>query len=236
MLSFFGLGGILFLIALVDFIRRRPDTYWLFIILLMPTIGPILYIVIEMVPSINANRGEIAWVERYRRTNRLRAEVQENPSVGNYEELGMLYLDAGNFAAAKDAYDRALAQRTDSIDTFYRRAICENELGQFSETAQDLERVIQKDVNYDFGRALGLYGNALAHTGQTEHATRVFEEAAKINTSSEFMVLYAEFLAAQGRRDQAREWAKRVLDKRPLMPAYQRRRERKWLRRAGQLA
>jgi hypothetical protein len=237
--SIFRLGGfslLIVIVALVDFIRRKPDLYWLFVILFaFPPIGPLIYIFMEMVPSITANRGEIKWLERRRRIGRIEAEVRGNPSAGNFEELGMLYLDAGNFRRAKWAYDQALQQRTDSIDTFYRRAKCEVELGQFDTAAKDLEQVVAKDVNYDFGRALGQYAYTLAKTGETAHAATVFQEAAKINTSSEFMVEYAEFLMSQGNKDQAREWAKRVLDKRPLMPAYQRRRERQWLRRAAQI-
>ena len=233
---FFGFGGIFFIVALIDWIRRRPDLYWLFIIILMPTIGPILYIVIEMVPSIQANRGEIRWFERRRRTSRLEADVRQNPSAGNFEELGMLYLDAHRYSDAKRAYDRALEQRTDSIDPFYRRSLCEIELNQFPAAAEDLKRVVEKDPNYDFGRALGLLAHALARTGDAQRASALFKQAAPHNTSSEFMIYYAEFLAHQGRRDEAREWAKRVLEKKPLMPAYQRRRERRWLRRAAALA
>ena len=133
------------------------------------------------------------------------------------------------------AYDEALARRTDSVDTFYRRAICATELGDFQTAVSDLEQVVRKDINYDFGRALGLYANALYKTGDTDHAGAVFGEAAKINSSSEFMVQYADFLASQGRKNESKDWAKRVLDKRPLMPDYQRRRERRWLRRAAEL-
>ncbi|MEO8725173.1 MAG: tetratricopeptide repeat protein [Acidobacteriaceae bacterium] len=238
MFSPFGFGGIgivIIIVALVDFIRRKPDLYWLFIILFLGPLGSLIYIFVEMVPSISANRGQIKWMERRRRISRIEAEVRGNPSAGNFEELGMLYLDAGNYSRAKWAYDQALNQRTDSIDTFYRRATCEIELAQFPAAAKDLEHVIAKDVSYDFGRALGLYAHALAQTGDAAHAQTVFEEAAKINTSSEFMVEYAEFLLSQGRKNEAREWARRVLDKRPLMPPYQRRREGKWLRRAARI-
>jgi len=238
MFSPFGYGGIgliLIAIALVDFIRRKPDTYWLFIIIFLGPIGSAIYIFMEMVPSLRANRGQIAWLERRRRISRLELETRENPTAGNFEELGMLYLDAGDFARAKKAYDEALARRTDSVDTFYRRAICATELGDFQTAVSDLEQVVRKDINYDFGRALGLYANALYKTGDTEHAGAVFGEAAKINSSSEFMVQYADFLGSQGRKDESREWAKRVLEKRALMPDYQRRRERRWLRRAAEL-
>lgn len=239
MFSPFGFGGIgiiLIAIALVDFIRRRPDAYWLFIIIFLGPIGSLIYIFMEMVPSIRANRGQFAWLDRRRRISRLELETRENPSAGNFEELGMLYMDAGDFARAKGAYDESLARRTDSVDPFYRRAVCATELGDYKTAVSDLEHVVRTDVNYDFGRALGLYANALAKTGEIEHASTVFGEAAKINSSSEFMVQYADFLASQNRKGEAKEWAKRVLDKKALMPGYQRRRERRWLRRAAELA
>ena len=42
----------------------------------------------------------------------------------------------------------------------------------------------------------------------------------------------ATFLAAQGRSEEARDWAGRVLAKKPSMPNYLRRRERPWFRKA----
>jgi hypothetical protein len=38
-----------------------------------------------------------------------------------------------------------------------------------------------------------------------------------------------------GRNAEAREWAQKVLDKKPSMPGYLRRRERPWFRRAGEM-
>ncbi len=236
MFSLFGIGGILVIIALIHFIRRRPDFFWLFVILFLGPLGAIIYLVAEAIPDFTANRGEIAWLERRRRTHRLEAEVHQNPTAGNFEELGMLYLDGHDFVPAKAAYDRALALRTDSIDTFYRRALCEIALQQFPAAAADLAHVVEKDSGYDFSRALGLYAHCLAQLGDSQRAAQIFAVAAQRNTSSEFMVLYADFLVTQGRADEARAWARRVVEKEPLMPAYQRRRERKWLRRAAQLA
>jgi hypothetical protein len=42
-------------------------------------------------------------------------------------------------------------------------------------------------------------------------------------------------LADQQRPAEAREWAQRVLAKKPTMPRYLQRRERPWFRRAGAL-
>ena len=46
---------------------------------------------------------------------------------------------------------------------------------------------------------------------------------------------YASFLASVGRTAEAREWAQRILAKKPTMPAYMRRRERPWFRKAATL-
>jgi hypothetical protein len=43
---------------------------------------------------------------------------------------------------------------------------------------------------------------------------------------------FADLLASEGRNAEAREWAQKVLDKKPTMPGYLRRRERPWFRRA----
>jgi len=42
-------------------------------------------------------------------------------------------------------------------------------------------------------------------------------------------------LASEGRNVEAREWAQKVLDKKPSMPAYLRRRERPWFRRSHEM-
>jgi hypothetical protein len=42
-------------------------------------------------------------------------------------------------------------------------------------------------------------------------------------------------LAAEGRRDEARDWAERILRKKATMPDYIRRRERPWFRKAKAL-
>ena len=57
-----------------------------------------------------------------------------------------------------------------------------------------------------------------------------FQAATVPSTLSETYYNYATFLAAQGRKEEAREWAKKILAKKPTMPGYLRRRERPWFR------
>jgi hypothetical protein len=61
----------------------------------------------------------------------------------------------------------------------------------------------------------------------------MFREATRISTISETYYHYALFLQSQGRVVEAREWSRKILDKKPTMPGYLRRRERPWFRRAS---
>ena len=60
----------------------------------------------------------------------------------------------------------------------------------------------------------------------------MFREATRISTISETYYHYALFLQSQGRIAEAREWSQKILDKKPTMPGYLRRRERPWFRKA----
>ena len=221
-------------VALIHFIRRRPDSYWIWIILIHP-IGALVYIAVEVIPDAGLLRSSFQVFPRRRRIQELERTILDNPSAGNYEELGLLYIDDGNFAKAKACFDKAISSRTDHVDPFYRRGVAEIELGEFAAAVPDLERAVTSDPDYDFHRAKGLLAWAYAQTGQAEKADAMFREATRISTISETYYYYALFLQAQGRVGEAREWSKKILDKKPTMPRYLRRRERPWFRKASAL-
>ncbi len=230
----FSLGGILVITALVHFVRKRPDFWWLYVILFLGPVGALIYLAIEALPELT-DPGAFRFVQRGSRRKELEAAVVDNPSAGNYEELGQIYLDEEKWAKAKEAYDRAISSRTDSIDPFYRRAVAETEMGSFDAAVSDLERVVREDPKYDFQRAPGLLAYAYWKTGQAERASQMFEAATRTSTLTETQYHYAEFLAAQGRTSEARQLLDGILAKRRNMPGFQKRRERPWFRRTEAL-
>ena len=233
--SLFPWGLILVAVALIHFIRRRPDTYWLFIILFLGPLGSLIYIAVEVLPDLGLLRQSFKVFPRRRRIRELEAAILDNPSAGNYEELADLYLEEGKHARARQCYDKAISSRTDSLDPFYRRGIACLYMGDFAAALPDLERVVSKDTRYDFHRALGLLAYAYAKTGNPDKADALFQQAVKISTLSETYYNYADFLASQHRESEAKEWAERILAKKPTMPGFLRRRERPWFRRANGL-
>ncbi len=219
-------------IAILHFIRRRPDTYWLWIILIGGGLGAIVYIAVEVLPDLGLMRQSFKVFPRRRRIRELEAIILDNPAPGNYEELADLYLEEKKFQRARECYDKAISTRTDSPDPFYRRGITGIELGDFPSAVSDLEKVLAKDPKYDFYRAAGLLAHSYANVGETQKADALFQKTVQISTLSETYLNYAEFLRTQGRNAEAREWTQRVLAKKPTLPGYLKRRERPWFRRA----
>jgi len=228
-------GLILQAIAIVHFIRRRPEMYWLWVIIFLGPLGAAVYIFMEVVPDLGLLRHSFDAFPRRKRIRQLEALVLENPAAGNYEELGDLYIEERNFIRARECYDKAIRSRADLPDAFFRRGIAKIELGDFAAAVPDLEYVVSRDPKYNSNRAAGLLAHAYANSGQPDMAAALFEEVTQRSTLSETYYNYATFLASQGRTAEAREWTQRILAKKPTMPGYLRRRERPWFRRANGL-
>jgi hypothetical protein len=232
---FYPWGILLQAAAIIHFIRRRPDTYWLWIILFLGPIGALVYLFVEAVPDARLLGHTFKGFSRRSRISRLELAIRDNPSAGNYEELGDLYMDEGKLQLARAAFDKAIAARSNTDDTFYRRGVCAILLGDAAIAIPDIERVVVKDPGYDFHRAAGLLAQAYAVTGQKEKAEALFRQVTVLSTLSETYLNFADLLASEGKNAEARQWARKVLDKEPTMPSYLRRRERHWFRRARKI-
>ncbi len=231
---FFPWGIILQALAVIHFIRRRPNTYWIFIILFLGPLGALIYLLVEAAPDLSfLSRQSARGFSRRKRIRELEALTQVNTAVGNFEELGDLYMDEGHLPQARAAFDKAINGGSTTLDPFYRRGACAVLMGEPQPAIPDLEHVVAKEPDYDFHRAQGLLAHAYALTGQKEKAEALFRQATLTSTMSETYLNFAALLASEGRTAEARDWARKVLDKARAMPAYLRRRERPWFRKAS---
>lgn len=232
---FYPWGFLVQIVALVHFVRRRPDGYWLYIILFGGFIGASAYIAVEVLPDAGLLRGVFQGFGRRSRIQALEIQIIDNPSAGNYEELGELCLEQKQYLKARDAFDQAIASRNDSPHTFYNRAKCNLGLGDLPAAIPDLEHVVRADRKFDYYRAAGLLADACARTGNLERAEQYFAEATQFSTTPEILYNYANFLRLQNRREDAREWTKKLLAKKRTLPRYMQRVERPWFRKGKTL-
>ena len=119
---------------------------------------------------------------RRRHIKQLQAAIVDNPSVGNYEELGDLLLEDKKYAQARECYDRVIKSRTDSPDPFYRRALAALEMNDYSAAAADLEVVVGRDPKYDYQRAAGLLAHTLGKLGHPDRALALFADVTELST------------------------------------------------------
>jgi hypothetical protein len=231
---FYPYGIVLQALAILHFVRRRPDTFWLWVILMGGGLGALLYIAVEVLPDARLLHGAYQVFPRRKRIRQLEALIVDNPSVGNLEELGDLYLDDGQFAKAREWLDRVVA-RGDDIDPLYRRGLAALGMDDVAAAAKDLEQVVARDPRYDYQRAAGLYAHALARLGNRDEADALFTSVLETSTLSETQYNYAAFLAGTGRSAEARAMTEKILRKKATMPDYIKRRERPWFRKAAAL-
>lgn len=233
--DFFRWGLILQVLAVIHFVRRRPESFWLWIILFFGGAGALVYMFVEVLPDADLLRVFAQQFARRRRIKVLEAIVEENPAVGNLEELADLLLEERQFARARDLYNRVITPRTDQPDPFYRRGIALLALNDPAAAVADFDRVIAIDPKYDFNRAIGLLAHACGLAGDAARADALFQRALGVTTLSETEFNYAAFLAAQNRPAEARAHAEQLLARRLTIPRYLQRRERPWFRKAKAL-
>ena len=82
---FYPWGIILQAMALLHFVRRRPDTFWLWIILMGGGLGALVYIVEEVVPDTSLSSGPL---------KALGLLAHANAHAGNTERAEMLFQQA----------------------------------------------------------------------------------------------------------------------------------------------
>jgi hypothetical protein len=232
---FYPWGLILQGLAVWHFIRRRPENYWLWIIIIGGVLGAGAYILAEVIPDLGLLRGTFQGFSRKSRIKQLEMQILDNPSAGNLEELADLYFDNKDYAKAREALNRAIASRSDSPHAFYLRAKSALAMGDYAAAIPDLERVVAKDQKFDYYRAIGLLADAYARTGDLDRAAQCFQTSVENSSTPEALFNYANFLRLSGKKDEAREWAAKLAAKKRTLPRYMQRLERPWFRRGKAL-
>src|SRR5262245_5142679 len=241
---FYPWGIILQVLALVHFVKRRPETYWLYIILIGGPIGAGAYLLVEVLPDTRLLPGVFQGFGRRSRIQKLETEMLDNPSAGNYEELGELSLEEKKYEKAREAFTKAIeaygtrkasGSQSDTLHTYYGRAKSALGLGDYAGAIPDLEGVDCGDLKFYYYRSAGLLGDAYARTGSLEKAAEWFVPATQYSTTPETLYNYAWYLKAQGNKDEAREWLARLMAKKRTLPGYMQRVERPWFRKGKTL-
>jgi hypothetical protein len=213
MLGIFGVS-LLFSIALcVHVVRTNQSMFWLWIILMIPWLGGLVYLAAVVVPSLTGSPSARRLGQNARDamdpTREYRAATtacQETPTVHNRMRLAKAAAALGRHGEAEYLFAQA-AQGIHAEDPalLLGRANALIELGRHGEALGLLEKLGEDGERGRTPPAALALGRAYEGLGRIAEADRAYDWAAGRLPGLEGVGRYAAFLARQGRRAEAQE-------------------------------
>lgn len=228
--------GVLFqVLMIVHFIRNRPETYWIFVILFLGPLGSGVYFVMEVLPGFRWKMPAIERWERARRKKWLEKLVHEAPSQEALGELARICATEGEHARAVELFGQALRRDPGDIDSLYGRGLSRIETGDHQAAVEDLAALAAADPSYKLHQGNLALARALEGLGDEEKALHVYRQILGRTPVSEAYYGLGKLLAKRGQPEEARQMMQEILAKQNGLPRYLRRQERPWIWKARML-
>jgi hypothetical protein len=228
----FWLGTVFQIWMLIDAVRQR-EWMWVVVILVFPLFGPLWYFFYVYRGSGSAMRGfELPGAHSRKRIKELQAQIHHLDKAHHHSQLADIYFQQGKLKEAEASYRAALERDPQDEDTRAHLGQCLLRLNRFQEALPLLEEVCRANPKHDYGHTLMALAETLKAMGQTERATAVFEQVTENHSYARARVQLAELYLNSGRMEAARQQIDEVLADARHAPGFQRRRERRWVRRA----
>jgi hypothetical protein len=220
---------------LIDALRRR-EWIWVVLIFFFSFLTALIYFFLVYRQAPAATRGfELPGAVDRRRIKELEAQIHHLDKPHHYLELGDIYFHQGKLSKAETAYRAAHERDSDDPDIRAHLGQCLLRQGRPEEARPLLERVCREVPQHDYGHSLMALAETLAAMGDLDGAIPVWQQVTEHHSYPRARVQLAELHLAKGQNDQARALLGEVLDDEPHAPAFQRRRDRVWVRRARRL-
>jgi hypothetical protein len=221
---------------LVDAIRRK-EWLWVVFLLVFPVFGALWYYFYVYRGSPSATRGfELPGAFDRKRIKQLQAQIHHLDHAHHYSQLGDLYFQQGKLDKAEPCYKAAMERDPHDIDTRAHYGQCLLRLKRPAEAKPLLEGVVAENPKHDYGYSQMALAETLTALGETEAAMAAWQQVTARHSYARARVQLAELFLAKRQPDLARQEIREVLDDDPHTPAFQRRRDRVWIKRARKLS
>ena len=221
---------------LVDAIRRK-EWFWVLFIVVFPVFSAFWYFFMVYRGSPSITRGfELPGAHDRKRIKQLEAQIHHLDKAHHYSQLGDIYFQQGKLDKADAAYRAALERDPQDIDTRAHFGQCLLRQGKPQEARPFLEGVVAENPKHDYGHSLMALAETQAALGETDTAIGTWQRVTDSHSYPRARVQLAQLYLNKGQRDLARGELREVLDDDPHAPAFQRRRDRFWIKRARKLA
>src|SRR5436309_6843819 len=221
---------------LIDAIRQR-EWIWAVFILFGWGLASLLYYFYVYRAAPSATRGfELPGAHDRRRIKQLQAQIHHLDKPHHYFQLGDIYFQHGKLDPAETCYRAALERDPADIDTRAHLGQCLLRQKKPADARPLLEAVCAENPKHDYGHSLMGLAETLAALGEIDSAIAVWQRVTENHSYPRARVQLAELYLIKKQPDLARAELQEVLADAPHAPAFQRKRERVWVRRAARLA
>ncbi len=220
---------------LVDALRRR-EWVWALFILFGWGLASLFYYFAVYRAAPSATRGfELPGAYDRRRIKELQAQIHHLDKAHHHSQLGDLYFQRGKLEKAAECYRAALERDAQDIDTRAHFGQCLLRDGKPAEARPLLEGVVKENPKHEYGYSMMAYAETLTALGDRDSALNVWKEITDQHSYPRAKVQLAELHLSRNEKDLAQAQLKDVIADDAHAPAFQRRRDRFWVRRAKAL-
>ncbi len=231
-----GLSYILNIMLIVHALRTGRPYYWIFIIM-TPVIGPISYILVELLPEFLGD------YRAKRAMKGIRRKLDPGADLRHHEKQNRISdsVDAKRHLAAElvnaERYDEAVDHYRNALTGIYQHdpdlmlGLATAQFGQaaYPQAKETLELLIEHNPEFKSPDGHLLYARIVEACGDIENALHEYESAAGTYPGPEASVRYAQLLERSDRQAQAQKVFEQVVDAAELAPRHFRKSQKEWI-------
>lgn len=230
------LAFVLFDLWMIIHAVRNRDWLWVVFMVAFP-FSCIWYFFTSFRQAPSLTQGfELPGAHSRRRIKELKAQIHHLDKPHHHLQLGDIYFQQGKLDLAETEYRAALERDREDRDIRSHLGQCLLRKKKPQDALPLLESVASEDPRHDYGHTMMALAETYQGLGQAEAAINVWKRVLENYSYARARVQLAELLLARNDRDGAAEQVNEVIETDPHAPAFDRRRNRVWVRRARKLA
>jgi hypothetical protein len=221
----------------VHAVRTGRPLYWVFIIMIAPVLGCLVYLFAEVMPEMAASRtarrtaSEVTrMVDPDRELRRRIDALDVTDTIDNKRLLAEEYVRRGDYTAALPLYRRAMQgmhAHDPALLLGLARALFGN--GAFADARQALDDLKEHNPRFESADGHLLYARCLEGEGRAQEALAEYEAVARYFAGEEARCRHALLLQKTGATQQAHEIFRAIVRSGERGPKHYLRAQREWL-------
>jgi tetratricopeptide (TPR) repeat protein len=229
------LAFVLFDVWMIIHAARNRDWLWVVFMVAFP-FSCVWYFFTNFRQAPSLTQGfELPGAHSRRRIKELKAQIHHLDKPHHHLQLGDIYFQQGKLDLAETEYRAAFERDKEDRDTRSHLGQCLLRKKKPKEALPLLESVASEDPRHDYGHTMMALAETYQEVGQMDAAINVWKRVLENYSYARARVQLAELLLTRNDRDAAAEQINEVIETDPHAPAFDRKRNRVWVRRARKL-